>query len=51
MTILREKRDIKMKIPKSEEHEIAEHYRDQHELLLKQRAAGITGFIDFRSYQ
>ena len=34
LEIIREKKDMKIKVPKSEEKLIAKHYREQHKLLL-----------------
>ena len=48
---LREKRDIKLKISKTEEKEIAKHYRQQLKDLESKRLSGQTGYIDFISYQ
>lgn len=49
--LLREKRDSLMKVTKIEEKDIAKHYRLEHEKLLKRRADGETGVLDFESYQ
>ena len=48
---LREKRDLKVKVSKSEEKEIAKHYREQLKIIEEKRAAGATGTLDFISYQ
>ena len=48
---LREKRDLKVKVAKTEEKEIAKHYRIQHKIILAKRAKGQAGYIDFISYQ
>lgn len=49
--ILREKMNSKIKVPKSEEKEIAAHYRAQLNLIEQKRADGETGYIDFESWQ
>lgn len=49
--ILREKMNSKIKVPKSEEKEIAAHYRAQLKLIEQKRADGETGYIDFDSWQ
>lgn len=49
--LLREKMNSKVKVPKSEEKDIAKHYREQHAIILQKRADGETGYIDFISYQ
>ena len=51
MAILREKRDSMVKVPKTEEKDIAKHYREQLRILEQQRAEGVTGRIEFESYQ
>ena len=51
MELLREKRDLKVKITKAEEKEIAAWYRKEHKMLEECRAAGQTGKLDFTSYQ
>jgi len=51
MAILREKKDMKLKIPKTEEKEIAKHYREQLKLMEKARAEGHVGRLEFESYQ
>lgn len=48
---LREKRDLKIKIPKSEEKLIAKHYREELKRIEHLRSVGHTGYIDFLSYQ
>ncbi len=40
-----------VKIPKSEEKEIAKHYREQLKMIEQKRADGVTGYIDFVSWQ
>lgn len=49
--ILIEKMNMKLKIPKSEEKEIAKHYREQIKIIQEKRENGETGYIDFESYQ
>lgn len=49
--LLRELRDSGIKVPKTEEKEIAKHYRLELKKILEKRAEGQTGFIDFISYQ
>lgn len=51
IAILREKRDSMVKVPKTEEKDIAKHYREQLRILEQQRAEGETGRIEFESYQ
>ena len=51
IAILREKRDSMVKVPKSEEKDIAKHYREQLRILEQRRAEGETGRIEFESYQ
>ena len=51
MEILREKRDSKVKVPKSEEIAIAKHYREQLKVIEVKRLNGETGYIDFVSFQ
>ena len=51
LNILREKRDSKVKVPKSEEKEIAKHYRAQLKIIEKRRLNGETGYINFVSWQ
>ena len=51
LDMLREKRDSKVKVPKSEEIAIAKHYREQLKIIEGKRLNGETGFIDFVSYQ
>ena len=51
LDFLREKRDAKFKIPKTEEREIAKHYREELKKLEEKRARGETGRIEFDSYQ
>lgn len=49
--ILREKMNMKLKIPKTEEKLIAKHYREQLKIIEEKRLKGETGYIDFESYQ
>jgi len=51
MAILREKKNMKFKIPKTEEKEIAKHYREQLKIMQKARAEGHVGRLEFESYQ
>ena len=51
MDLLREKRDSRVKVPKSEEKEIAKHYREQLKIIQDKRLSGETGYIDFVSWQ
>jgi hypothetical protein len=48
---LREKKDMKLKVPKTEEKLIAKHYREQLKIIGQKRLDGATGFIDFESWQ
>jgi len=49
--MLREKMNSKFKISKSEEKEIAKHYREQLKIINQKRIDGAQGYIDFESYQ
>ena len=49
--ILLEKRRSRLKVPKTEEKEIAKHYREQLKIIEAKRAEGEAGYIDFVSYQ
>lgn len=51
LNILREKRDSKTKVTKQEEKDIAKHYREQFKIIEQKRANGVTGYIEFESYQ
>ncbi len=51
MAMLTEKRNLRFKIPKTEEREIAKHYRDEIKIVEAKRLDGATGIIDFVSYQ
>jgi hypothetical protein len=50
MEIVREKARSIVKIPKSEEKEIAAHYKAEFERMQKMRANGVTGRIEFDNY-
>lgn len=49
--LLREKMNSKVKVSKLEEKEIAKHYREQLKIIEQKRASGVTGVIEFESYQ
>ena len=49
--LLREKRDSRVKIPRSEEKAIATWYKNEHDKLIDRRMNGETGKLDFLSYQ
>ena len=49
--LLLEKKNLKVKVPKTEEKEIAKHYREQLKIIEQKRLDGATGFIDFVSWQ
>ena len=49
--ILIEKKNARMKITKIEEKEIAKYYRDQLKIMHDSRDDGVTGYLDFVSYQ
>lgn len=49
--LLLEKKNQIMKVPKSEEKEIAKHYRQQLKIIQGKRNEGQTGYIDYESYQ
>ena len=51
MDSLREKRDLKVKVTKIEEKAIGKHYRYQLALTENRRIQGVTGRIEFESYQ
>ena len=51
MELLREKARACFKIPKTEEREIAKHYREQLKIIEQKRLDGVTGYIDFESWQ
>ena len=49
--ILLEKKNLKVKVPKTEEKEIAKHYREQLKIIQDKRDSGVSGYIDFESWQ
>lgn len=49
--ILREKRDSRVKVPKTDERLIAKHYREQLKIIQQKRLDGQDGYIDFISWQ
>jgi len=49
--ILIEKKNLKVKVSKLEEKDIAKHYRQQLKIIKEKRAGGETGFIDYESWQ
>ncbi len=49
--LLMEKKNSKFKVPKSEEKQIAKHYRNELKIIEAKRAKGRIGYIDFISYQ
>jgi hypothetical protein len=49
--ILTEKWRSGVKVPKSEEREIAKHYREQLKIIEEKRSSGIGGFINYQSWQ
>jgi len=49
--LLMEKKNLKFKVPKGEEKDIAKHYKAEFEKIMQQRADGVGGHIDFMSYQ
>ncbi len=49
--ILLEKKRERVKVSKIEEKEIAKHYREQLKMIEQKRADGVTGYIDFVSWQ
>lgn len=51
LALLMEKRNATFKVPKTEEKEIAKHYREQLKIIEQKRLDGITGKIDFESWQ
>jgi hypothetical protein len=51
LDILREKRDAKIKIPVSEEKDIARHYRNEFRRMEEERDNGAIGRLEFESYQ
>ena len=51
VAILREKMNNRVKVPKSEEKDIAKHYREELKKINEARNNGITGYVDFMSWQ
>ena len=51
MTLLKEKRDSRIKVSKVEEKEIAKHYRQQLKILEQKRLDGQQGQLTFESWQ
>lgn len=51
LQILREKRDSGVKVSKLEEKDISKHYAQQLKIIEQKRADGVTGYIDFESWQ
>jgi len=51
MELLRQQRDCRVKVSKLEEKDIAKHYKSEYEKLLRRRADGESGKLDFESYQ
>lgn len=51
LDLLREKRDARVKVSKLEEKEIARHYRAELKKIEQKRAEGVTGVIEFESWQ
>ncbi len=49
--ILIEKLNNRVKVPKSDEKDIAKHYREQLKIIKEKRLQGEVGFIDFESWQ
>ncbi len=49
--LLVEKKNLYVKVPKTEEKEIAKHYREQLKIIEDKRKEGQTGYIDFVSFQ
>ena len=49
--LLREKRDSRMKVSKLDERDIALHYRLQLKIIDQKRLDGVTGRIEFESWQ
>jgi len=49
--LLVEKKEMMIKVPKTEEKEIAKHYRGELNNILALRAIGKEGYIDFTSWQ
>lgn len=51
LEILIEKKNNKVKVPKIEEKKIAKHYKAEYEKMQEKRANGVTGRIEFDSWQ
>lgn len=51
LDLLREKRDLGVRVTKDEEKEIAAHYRRELKDMRQMRKQGVTGRIDFVSWQ
>lgn len=51
MRLLTDKKNAKIKVPKSEEKEIAAHYRKEFNRMRDLRTDRNVGWIDFESYQ
>jgi hypothetical protein len=49
--LLIEKKNSRVKVSKLEEKEITKHYRQQLKEIEQKRLDGVTGYIDFVSYQ
>lgn len=49
--LLVEKKNLKVKVSKLEEKDIAKHYREQLKIITKKRDNGQEGYIDFESWQ
>jgi hypothetical protein len=49
--LLLEKKNVRLKVPKSEEKAVAKHYREQLKAIEQKRDDGEVGFIDFESWQ
>jgi len=49
--ILIGKLNNRLKVPKTEEKDIAKHYREQLKIIEEKRSNGQTGYIDFESWQ
>jgi len=49
--LLIEKRNMMIKVLKTEEKEIVKHYREQLKIIKEKRSNGAIGYIDFISYQ
>jgi len=49
--LLREKMNLKQKVSKLKEKDIAKHYREQLKMLEKARSFGAAGKLNFTSYQ